>query len=193
VSRIAAVAALVAGIVAVGAMRATAPHYVRITGPIAYPGAPDKMVRTDNLIVTAGQPRLAKAIRFRENGKIQTRDSGGVWLVVPVASRVEHKTAQIDGAVWEAADGRRYRASRRVELGDAMLSSIKQIQPTFKERHDLAVFELNPDSVAGGGTLLLSEARDPQLTAQAQIRYLSTTRLAPPVPVLDLDELHDQL
>ncbi|WP_420137278.1 hypothetical protein [Sphingomonas sp.] len=189
-SRLTSVAAIVAGFVALAAMRATTPHFIDITGPIGFRGVPDKPVRTDNLVVTAGQPRLARAIRFRAAGKVVTRDTGGVWLIVPVASQVDHKTTAVYGRTWLTQDGRRYAASERVEGADAVLTSTKTIQPGLV-RHDLLVFEVHPD-VTAGGTLLLSEQRFPQLTAEARIPFPKTPPAAP-VAMLDLDDLHAKL
>lgn len=188
--RLGAVAVLVLAFVALAAMRWTMPRYARITGPIDYAGKPGVPVRTDNLQITAGAPRLARTIRFGASGKIETRDSDGVWLIVPIFSEVEHRTAHVYGRTWVATDGRRYRASGRVETADAALSSTKTIQPGL-QRKDLLVFELPPE-LATGGTLLLSEERDPQLTAEARIRYPATP-LAPPAAMLDLDDLHAKL
>jgi hypothetical protein len=190
VSRLASVTAIVAGFVALAAMRATTPHFIDITGPIGFSGAPDTPVRTDNLVVTAGQPRLARAIRFRVAGKVETRDTGGVWLIIPVASQVEHHTTNVYGRTWLTTDGRRYAASDRVEGADAALTPTKTIQPGLV-RHDLLVFEVHPD-VTAGGTLLLSEQRFPQLTAEARIPFPKTP-LGAPAAMIDLDELHAKL
>lgn len=183
-------AVLVLAFVALAAMRWTMPRYERITGPIPYDGKPGMPVRADNLVVTAGAPRLARAIRFAAAGTAVTRDSGGVWLVIPILSHVERATAHVYGRTWVTADGRRYRASGRVENADAALSATKTLQPGL-DRKDLLVFELPPE-LAGGGTLLLSEERDPQLTAEARIRYPATLP-KPPAALLDLDDLHAKL
>jgi hypothetical protein len=184
------VTAIVAGFVALAAMRATTPHFIDITGPIGFSGTPDKAVRMDNLVVTAGQPRLARTIRFRVAGQVETRDTGGVWLIVPVASQVAHHTTNIYGRTWLATDGRRYAASDRVDGADSALTPIKTIQPGLV-RHDLLVFEVHPD-VTVGGTLLLSEQRFPQLTAEARIPFLKTP-LGAPEAMIDLDDLHAKL
>jgi len=172
---------------ALAALRATTPSYVRITGPIAVAGTPAKAVPAGNLVVETGTPRLARTLRFKANGKVETRDSGGVWLVVPVRSQAERTTARVQGAVWETADGRRYTASSRVVSADAVLSPVKTLQPGL-QRRDLLVFEL-PAGAPPGGTLLLSEDRYPRLAAQARIPYPATA-LETPATVLDLDELH---
>lgn len=186
-NRLTGVVALVFMFAALAAMRATTPRYVRITGPIAVVGAPSAPMQAGNLLLEAGSPRLAHTLRFRANGRAQTRDSGGVWLVVPVRSGVDQITSQVNGAVWETSDGRQYTASSRVDTADAVLSPIKTIQPGL-QRHDLLVFEL-PDGAPAGGTLLLSEDRYPRLAAQARIPYAAGA-MPPVVPMLDLDELH---
>jgi hypothetical protein len=172
---------------ALAAMRATTPAYVRITGPLDIDGAPSAAVHTGNLVVEAGTPRLASTLRFRANGKVETRDSGGMWLVIPVRSQAERMTARVQGAIWQTSDGRQYSASTRVAIADAVLSPIKTIQPGL-QRRDLLVFEL-PAGAPPGGTLLLSEDRYPRLTAQARIPYPATP-LPPPATTLDLDDMH---
>lgn len=185
-----AVAAVIAGFVLLAAMRWSAPAYDRIVGPIATAGAPGARVATDNLSVIAGQPRLARAVRFRQQGgPPATRDTSGVWLVVPLATSVEHTTGQVRGVTWQAADGRRYAASARLGEADAVIAG-KSVQPGM-ERKDLAVFELPPDAVPGG-TLVLSEDAFPQLTGEVRVAYPSA---APPAPIalLDLDQLDASL
>lgn len=189
--RLAAIAVVLLGVVLLAGMRWTMPRYERITGPIAFSGTPGSWVRADNLAIEAGTPQLARSLRFKAAGKIQQRDSGGVWLVVPVRSRVEHATAHVYGRVWMTSDGRRYRASSRTEMGDAVLSSIKTLQPGL-ERKDLLVFELPSALASDAGTLLLSEQRDPQLAAQVQLRY-PALKTGAPADVLDLDVLHAKL
>ncbi|WP_369944338.1 hypothetical protein [Xanthomonas medicagonis] len=189
--RLAGVAILLVGVVALAGMRWTMPRYERITGPIAVSGSPGTWVQADNLSVEAGTPRLARTLRFKAAGQVQLRESGGTFLVIPVRSRVERATAHVYGRIWVAADGRRYRASARLEQGDVVLSSIKTLQPGL-ERKDLVVFELPSALAAGAGTLLLSEERDPQLTAEAQLRYPAAAA-GSSVDVLDLDLLHAKL
>lgn len=189
--RLAAVAILLVGVVALAGMRWTMPRYERITGPIAVSASPGEWVQTDNLAVATGAPRLARTLRFKAAGQVQLRESGGTWLVIPVRSRVERASAHVYGRVWVAADGRRYRASARLEQGDVVLSSIKTLQPGL-ERKDLVVFELPSELATGAGTLLLSEERDPQLTAEAQLRYPAPVAGAS-ADVLDLDLLHAKL
>ncbi|WOS42639.1 hypothetical protein [Xanthomonas rydalmerensis] len=189
--RLTAIAILLLGFVLLAGMRWTMPRYERITGPIPVSGAPGSWVQTDNLAVNAGTPQLARAIRFKAAGAVQQRDTGGVWLVVPVRSKVVRATARVYGRVWATPDGRRYRASGRAEMGDAVLSSIKALQPGL-ERKDVLVFELPSALARAGGTLVLSEDRDPQLTAEAQVRY-PPIPAGSPVDVLDLDALHARL
>lgn len=189
--RLAAMAILLLGFVLLAGMRWTMPRYERITGPIPVSGTPGSWVQTDNLAVNAGTPQLARTLRFKAAGAVQQRDSGGVWLVVPVRSKVARATARVYGRVWATPDGRRYRASGRAEMGDAVLSSIKTLQPGL-ERKDVLVFELPSALARAGGTLVLSEDRDPQLTAEAQVRYPPITSGAS-VDVLDLDALHARL
>lgn len=174
---------------ALAAMRATTPSYVRITGPIGIEGASAAAVHAGNLVVEAGSPRLAGTLRFRANGKVETRDSGGLWLVIPLRSQAERMTARVQGTIWETSDGRQYTASSRVAVADAVMSPVKTIQPGL-QRRDLLVFEL-PSGAPPGGTLLLSEDRYPRLTAQARIPYPASP-LPLPVPTLDLDEMHGQ-
>ncbi|WP_295920924.1 hypothetical protein [uncultured Xanthomonas sp.] len=190
--RLSAIAILLLGFVLLAGMRWTMPRYERITGSIAVSGAPDGWVQTGNLAVNAGTPQLAHTIRFKAAGALQQRDSGGVWLVVPVRSKVARATARVYGRVWATPDGRRYRASGRAEMGDAVLSSIKTLQPGL-ERKDVLVFELPSALARAGGTLLLSEDRDPQLTADAQVRYPPPSPAAAVTDVLDLDALHARL
>ncbi|MBB5944382.1 hypothetical protein [Xanthomonas sp. 3307] len=189
--RLATIAILLLGFVLLAEMRWTMPRYERITGPIAVSGAPDSWVQTENLAVNAGTPQLARTIRFKAAGAVQQRDTGGVWLVVPVRSKVVRATARVYGRVWATPDGRRYRASGRAEMGDAVLSSIKTLQPGL-ERKDVLVFELPSALARAGGTLVLSEDRDPQLTAEARVRY-PPIPAGSPVEVLDLDVLHARL
>ncbi|MBY8972747.1 hypothetical protein J1G33_20350 [Pseudomonas sp. P867] len=189
--RLAGAAILLIGFVALAEMRWTIPRYDRITGPIAFSGKPGEWVNADNLVVTAGPARLARAIRFKAMGKTQLRTSGGLWLVIPVRSRVERATAHLFGRIWMTSDGRRYRASGRAENGSAVLSLAKTLQPGL-ERKDLVVFELPIELAAGGGTLLLSEQSDPRLTAEAQIRYPAMA-VGSVTDLLDLDALHANL
>ncbi|WP_343527528.1 hypothetical protein [Sphingomonas sp.] len=185
------IAIILIGLLVLAGMRWTMPRYERITGPIAVAGKPDAWVDTGNLAVRGGAPQLARTIRFKALGKVEERTSAGVWLVVPVRSRVDHATAHVYGRIWVTPDGRRYRASGRVEDGDVVLTATKTLQPGL-ERKDVVVFELPVELANGEGTLLVSEERDPQLTAQARITYPAAAP-ASPAKLLDLDELHAKL
>lgn len=189
--RLAGVAILLIGLVALAGMRWTIPRYDNITGPIAFPGKPGEWVNADNLVVAAGPARVARAIRFNAMGRTQLRTSGGLWLVIPVRSRVERATAHVYGRTWMTADGRRYRASGRAEDGSAVLSLAKTLQPGL-ERKDLVVFELPSELAAAGGTLLLSEQSEPRLTAEVQVRYPAMP-VSSATDLLDLDALHAKL
>lgn len=189
--RFAAVAVLLIGFLALAGMHWTTPRYVRITGPIAFDGNPGKPLRADNLVIDAGQPLLARTIRFAVLGKPVTRDSGGLWLVVPVLTDADRTTAHVTGRFWVTPDGRRFRASERTENGDAVLSMVKAIQPGLQNK-SLAVFELPAEIATGEGTLLLSEEGAPQLSAQARIHYPKAAP-APAAAMLDLDELRGKL
>ncbi|UYC13913.1 hypothetical protein [Xanthomonas sp. CFBP 8445] len=189
--RLRAVLIVAVGVVALAGMRWTIPRYDRITGPIAFCGKPGEWVHADNLVVAAGPARLARAIRFNTVGKPRVRTSGGVWLVIPVRSRVERTTGHLYGRTWVSADGRRYRASGRAEEGVAVLSSTKTLQPGL-ERKDLLVFELPTALAAGGGTLLLSEQGEPRLSAEAQVHYPALS-VGSSIDLLDLDALHAKL
>lgn len=185
------VAAIIAGFVLLAAMRWSAPGYDRIIGPIPSSGAPGARIATDNLAVVAGMPRLARTVRFGAGSSDPpiVRGTGGMWLVVPVTSSVTRKTGSVEGLMWQARDGRRYAASARIGEADAVLTG-KFIQPGM-ERKDLLVFEIPPDA-ATGGTLLLSEDAFPQLVGEVRVAYPNTP-LAPPVPLIDLDQLDAKL
>jgi hypothetical protein len=175
-------AAVVAAFFVLWLMRSTTPSYDELTGPIPFGAA------ADNIAVDAGKPLLAKTIRFKATNKPIERSTDGVWLIIPIRVRAAQESARLLGAAWQAQDGKRYASSLRVEDADVSLPG-KGIQPGL-ERKSLLVFEV-PEEAARSGTLLLSEAAFPRLTAQLHIAYPELPFVVPSLS-LDLDKIHGE-
>lgn len=181
-------AAVVAAFFVLWLMCSTTPSYDELTGPIPYSSVQGASAAADNIVVDAGPPLLAKSIRFKASNQPRERGTDGVWLIIPVRVQATRESTRLLGAAWQARDGKRYAASLRVEDADVSLPG-KGVQPDL-ERKSLLVFEM-PEEAARGGTLLLSEATFPRLTAQLHIVYPEPPFVVPTLS-LDLDKAHGE-
>jgi hypothetical protein len=147
-------------------IRWTTPDYSRITGPIVTGGAFGETEEARSFSVLASTPQLARRLRFRSFGKDVSRDTSGVWAIVPIRVAARQITTNIQGPAWLAADGRQYDHSNRVRGATSLIKG-RSLQPGLPER-GILVFEL-PRSALAGGALILSNVPSPQLDSQIKI------------------------
>lgn len=158
--------AMVVSITVLAVLRWTTPDYSTITGPIVTGGALGETEEARSFTVLARIPQLARRLRFRSFGKEVSRDTSGVWAIVPVQVAARQITTNIQGIAWLAADGRQYDHSNRVRGATSLIKG-RSLQPGLIER-GLLVFEL-PRSALAGGALILSNVPSPQLDSQIRI------------------------
>lgn len=176
------VALSLATLALLAALRWTTPGYAVITGPIPVTGH-DGEARARAFTISLGAARIAKRVHFSRFGRSVSRDTSGLWIVVPATIAATRISTFVSSAAWEGPDRRRFSESRRVGDARAILTG-KRLQPGLPV-HGIFVFEVAADAVADG-RLIASTSLAPQLDSEARIVPTSLDA-GRPLDEVDLD------
>lgn len=163
-----AVAALVVallGCTLLAGMMATNPTYNRAIRPFVetVPASETGATRAMSAQFTGWE--TADQLRFTRYGKVVTRDSGGIFLIVELVTEATQASTRLV-ASWQGASGRIYGETTRVS-GVARQLSEQWAQPGLDMRAT-AIFELPHDEIAGGA-LLVGLPLDPALDGKLRL------------------------
>ncbi|RMC36204.1 hypothetical protein [Paracoccus alkanivorans] len=164
-SRGAALAAVLAGVVLLGGMMNTKPDYNSTFQPFVTNTNPGEEGMGRLFTARITEAHIASQIEFDHWGEQLRRDSAGVFLIVRLSASGTARSTRLT-AIWLGASGRQYSVSSRVELPSSGIE-YKWFQPGLFQRA-VAVFELPEDEIKGG-RLALMAAGDARLDSAVQI------------------------